>query len=106
MQGFKMSLLLKLNNIKATDRTTSLLQFCIQQAADKSSTLEGMSKSLPSIKPAARLQVTAVDTLLGELFNGIKHAQAAVTEATGMPDDDLGERQVCYQKTITEKSMG
>jgi hypothetical protein len=95
VQGFKMSLLLKLNDIKATDRTTSLLQFCIQQAADKSETLEGMNKSLQSIKPAARLQVTAVDTLLQELFNGIKKAQAAVTEATGIPDEGAGGSQVC-----------
>jgi hypothetical protein len=81
VQGFKISLLPKLENIKAVDRSTSLLQFCIQQAADKSETLVNMANHLSHVKPAARLQVTAVDTLLGELGTGIKRAQEQVIEA-------------------------
>lgn len=95
VQGFKISLLLKLQDIKATDRTTSLLQFCIQQAADKSSTLESMSAQLPSIKPAARLQVTAIDTLLAELTTGIKQAQRQVEHASGLDESAAGAVQVC-----------
>jgi hypothetical protein len=98
VQGFKISLLLKLQDIKAIDRTTSLLQFCIQQAMCKSRTLEGMGTHLRTVKPAARLQVTAVDTLLTELSSGIKQAQDQVAKASGHPDSSTsGPNQVRLQ---------
>ena len=81
LQGFKISLLLKLQDIKATDRTTSLLEFCIRQAQDKSSTLPQMPSQLESVKPAAKLQVTAVDTLVSEMTSGIKQAKEHVAKA-------------------------
>lgn len=57
VQGFKISLLLKLEDIKATDRKTTLLQFCIQQAEDKSPTVLNLADNLSVVKQAARLQV-------------------------------------------------
>jgi hypothetical protein len=81
VQGFKISLLLKLEDIKATDRKTTLLQFCIQQAEDKSPSVLRLADELGCVKQAARLQVTAVDTLLGELGAGIKQAQGQVVKA-------------------------
>ena len=57
MQGFKIELLLKLEDIKATDRKTSLLQFCIQQAEDKSESVLNLAEDLAVVKQAARLQV-------------------------------------------------
>lgn len=80
-QGFKLALLLKLENIKATDRKTTLLQFCIQQAADRDPAILALPDTMAAVKRAARLQVTAVDTLLSELRTGIADAQEQVVRA-------------------------
>jgi Formin Homology 2 Domain len=81
LQGFKIGILLKLEDIKATDRTTTLLQFCVGQAADQSDTVLSMAAQLPHVRPAAKLHVTAIDTLLGELATGIAAAQKQVVAA-------------------------
>eukprot|EP00892_Ulva_mutabilis_P004243 jgi/Ulvmu1/2190/UM013_0036.1 len=80
-EGFKLALLLKLENIKATDRKTTLLQFCIQQAADRDPAILALPDTMAAVKRAARLQVTAVDTLLSELRSGIADAQEQVVRA-------------------------
>lgn len=96
MQGFKLSLLLKLENIKATDRKTSLLQFCIQQAADQVEGILELPETMAPVKRAARLQVTAVDTLLAELRTGISEAKQQVVAAcaSDVHQQQAGDAQV------------
>ena len=53
VQGFKIALLLKLEDIKATDRKTTLLQFCIQQAEDKSPTVLQLAEDLSVVGSCA-----------------------------------------------------
>jgi hypothetical protein len=65
VQGFKISLLLKLEDIKATDRKTTLLQFCIQQAEDKSATVLNLAEDLSVVKQAARLHVQHLSSRCG-----------------------------------------
>lgn len=105
VQGFKLSLLLKLENIKATDRKTTLLQFCIQQAADQVDGILELPETMAPVKRAARLQVTAVDTLLAELRTGISEAKDQVVRAcaSDVQAQEAGGSQV--RRTPTYAAM-
>lgn len=81
LQGFDVGFLLKLNDIKAVDGKTTLLQFCIEQAMDQSPTLAAMPATFTHLKPACRLQITAVTSIMAELHQGHKQAKAAVLAA-------------------------
>lgn len=94
MQGFKIDFLLKLHDVKATDRKTSLLQFCIEQAMDKSPTLQTMAAELSHVKPAARLQITAVSTMMAELQTGLNQCKEATLIASQGDDDHDGRPSV------------
>ncbi len=55
--GFKLDTLLKLADVKGTDRKTSLLHFVLDQLLKDSPAMLTLPHQLASIKPAANLQV-------------------------------------------------
>ena len=57
--GFKLDTLLKLADVKGTDRKTSLLHFVLDQLLKDSSAMLTLPHQLASVKPAANLQVCA-----------------------------------------------
>ena len=59
MTGFKLDTLLKLADVKGTDRKTSLLHFVLEQLLKDSSAMLTLPQQLGSVKPAANLQVCA-----------------------------------------------
>jgi len=62
--GFKLDTLLKLADVKGTDRKTSLLHFVLQQLLKEENASVGtLATQLKSIRPAANLQVQTPDPL-------------------------------------------
>ena len=57
MAGFKLDTLLKLADVKGTDRKTSLLHFVLDQLLKDSPAMLTLPHQLASVKPAANLQV-------------------------------------------------
>ena len=55
--GFKLDTLLKLADVKGTDRKTSLLHFVLDQLLKDSPAMLTLPHQLASVKPAANLQV-------------------------------------------------
>ena len=55
--GFKLDTLLKLADVKGTDRKTSLLHFVLEQLLKDSPAMLTLPHQLASVKPAANLQV-------------------------------------------------
>jgi len=56
--GFKLDTLLKLADVKGTDRKTSLLHFVLDQLLKDSPAMHSLPHQLVSVKPAANLQVS------------------------------------------------
>ena len=64
LAGFKLDTLLKLADVKGTDRKTSLLHFVLEQLLKEQNASVGtLSAQLKSIRPAANLQVCAAAAL-------------------------------------------
>lgn len=55
--GFKLDTLLKLADVKGTDRKTSLLHFVLDQLLKDSPAMHSLPHQLATVKPAANLQV-------------------------------------------------
>ena len=58
MIGFKLDTLLKLADVKGTDRKTSLLHFVLDQLLKDGPAMLTLPQQLASVKPAANLQVS------------------------------------------------
>ena len=66
--GFKLDTLLKLADVKGTDRKTSLLHFVLEQLLKEENASVGtLSAQLKSIRPAANLQVCAAAALISHI---------------------------------------
>ena len=57
--GFKLDTLLKLADVKGTDRKTSLLHFVLDQLLKESSAMHSLPHQLADVKAAANLQASA-----------------------------------------------
>ena len=67
LAGFKLDTLLKLADVKGTDRKTSLLHFVLEQLLKEENASVGtLSAQLKSIRPAANLQVCIAATLVSD----------------------------------------
>ena len=65
LAGFKLDTLLKLADVKGTDRRTSLLHFVLEQLLkEENASIGTLSAQLKSIRPAANLQVCAAAALM------------------------------------------
>ena len=58
--GFKLDTLLKLADVKGTDRKTSLLHFVLDQLLKDGPAMHSLPHQLATVKPAANLQVCAL----------------------------------------------
>ncbi|GAX76894.1 hypothetical protein CEUSTIGMA_g4340.t1 [Chlamydomonas eustigma] len=77
-QAFKLSTLLRLPDIKAIDRKTSLLHFITQKALALKPSLAVLPKALSSVKTAAGIQFHAITSLRSELQAGFDMIQEEV----------------------------
>ena len=86
--GFKIDTLLKLADIKAVDRKTSLLQFVIEQLRIQDPAIDEMTKGMEDLKPAATIQLSAVSQMLQELRVGLKNVQVEIEEAQSKQENE------------------
>ena len=56
--GFKLDTLLKLADVKGTDRKTSLLHFVLEQLLKEDARLRKLPQELGTVKPASNIQVS------------------------------------------------
>jgi hypothetical protein len=70
--GFKLDTLLKLSDIKAVDKKTSLLQFVIEQIRKGDPSIDTLVDSMPHVRPASTIQLSAVSGMLEELRAGFQ----------------------------------
>ncbi|CAL5223204.1 g5679 [Coccomyxa viridis] len=89
--GFKLDTLLKLADVKGTDRKTSLLHFVLEQLLKEENASVGtLSAQLKSIHPAANLQVSAIKQGIAELRAGLKKAESEISMAADLVGADEG----------------
>jgi len=70
---------------------------------DKSPTLERMAAALSHVKPAARLQITAVGTMMSELQAGLRQCgEATLVASNGVGGDNLEARPSRFQRPSTQ----
>ena len=55
--GFKLDTLLKLADVKGTDRKTSLLHFVLEQLLKEIPSMKSLHHQLSTVKPASNIQV-------------------------------------------------
>ena len=55
--GFKLDTLLKLADVKGTDRKTSLLHFVLEQLLKEIPSMKSLHHQLGTVKPASNIQV-------------------------------------------------
>lgn len=79
--GFKLDTLLKLSDVKAVDRKTSLLQFVVTQLMAQDPSIADMAAKMDSVRPAATMQLSAVSAMVGELRVGLKLVQREAASA-------------------------
>ena len=92
--GFKLDALLKLADIKAVDKKTSLLQFVIDQLRRQDPSIDSLVDAMPHVKPASTVQLSAVEAMLAELRAGLKLIRDQVEIAKLHTDESGSERFV------------
>ena len=89
--GFKLDALLKLADIKAVDKKTSLLQFVIDQLRKQDPSIESLVDAMPHVKAASTIQLSAVDSMIGEIRAGLKMIRDNVAIAKQHADEKGSE---------------
>ena len=79
--GFKLDTLLKLSDIKAVDKKTSLLQFVIEQLRKQDPTIDRLVDAMPNVKPASTIQMSAVSSMVGEIRLGLREIHDEIRTA-------------------------
>ena len=89
--GFRLESLLKLTDVKAVDRKTSLLHFVVKELQKTSPGVEFLSTELESVKAAAALHLDGTKDLLEQVVTGLKSVKDEVLRAAGAnPEQDAG----------------
>lgn len=88
--GFKLDTLLKLADIKAVDKRTSLLQFVIEQLRKQDPSIDRLVHAMPHVRPAASVQVSAVGAMLDELKLGLQEIREEVELTKSFIDSHCG----------------
>lgn len=88
--GFKLDTLLKLADIKAVDKKTSLLQFVIEQIRKQDPTIDRLVHAMPHVRPAASVQLSAVGAMLDEIRVGLQEIQDELQVARELVDSQRG----------------
>ena len=79
--GFKLDTLLKLADVKGTDRKTSLLHFVLQQLLAIDPDISNLLHHLSEVSSASRIQLSAVRGQVGELRLGLRNIHNEVSAA-------------------------
>ncbi|KAI8107697.1 hypothetical protein M9435_002725 [Picochlorum sp. BPE23] len=88
--GFKLDTLLKLADIKAVDKRTSLLQFVIEQLRKQDPSIDRLVHAMPHVRPAASVQLSAVGAMLDELKLGLQEIREEVELTKSFIDSHCG----------------
>ncbi|KAK9825141.1 hypothetical protein WJX81_003866 [Elliptochloris bilobata] len=89
--GFRLDTLLKLADVKGTDRRTSLLHFVLAQlVAAEGTGVAALAAQLAAVRPAANLQVSAVRTQMAELRASLASVNGEILIATGVRPGSAG----------------
>ena len=86
--GFKLDALLKLADIKAVDKKTSLLQFVIDQLRKQDPSIDELVDSMPHVKAASTIQLSAINSLIDELRVGLK----SIRDNIEIAKQNIGEK--------------
>eukprot|EP00884_Botryococcus_braunii_P003894 jgi/Botrbrau1/13505/Bobra.0082s0098.1 len=86
--GFKLDTLLKLADVKGTDRRTSLLHFVLLQLMKENQGLKSLPQQLGQSKAAANLQIGALRSIIGELRAGLKRVTTEIEWAAKVEHDN------------------
>ena len=81
--GFRLETLLRLTDVKAVDRKTSLLHFVVKELRKTSPGVEFLSTELETVKKAAGLHLDGTKELLGQLVKGLESVNDEVLKAAG-----------------------
>jgi len=92
--GFKLDALLKLADIKAVDKKTSLLQFVIDQLRKQDPSIDSLVDAMPHVKAASTIQLSAVEAMIAELRAGLKLVRDQVAVAKEHAEENGSERFV------------
>lgn len=104
--GFKLDTLLKLSDIKATDKKTSLLQFVIQQLLKQDPTIDRLTHSMAHVKPASTLQLSAIAAMLQEIKLGLNSIKKEIDVAKANLDSHKGaQRYIQSMEPFIEETM-
>ena len=88
-RGFRLEMLLRLTDVKAVDRKTSLLHFVAKELQKTAPGVEFLSTELESVKAAAALHLDGTKETLASVVNGLKAVNDEVLRAAGAdPDQD------------------
>jgi len=88
-RGFRLETLLRLTDVKAVDRKTSLLHFVVKELQKTSPGVEFLSTELESVKLAASLHLDGTKEALGQIVSGLKQVNDEVLKAAGAdPEQD------------------
>ena len=90
--GFRLDALLKLADVKAIDRRTSLLQFVVRQLLADDPSVENMAKDMKDVRPAATMQLSAVTSMISELRSGLRAVEIEVDATKNKLVEALPER--------------
>ena len=88
-RGFRLETLLRLTDVKAVDRKTSLLHFVAKELQKTAPGVEFLSTELETVKAAAALHLDGTKETLASVVNGLKAVNDEVLRAAGAnPDQD------------------
>jgi hypothetical protein len=104
--GFKLDALLKLADIKAVDKKTSLLQFVICQLRKQDPTIDSLVDGMTHIKGASTVQLTAVESMIGEIRQGLKMISASIERAKEKISDNGSEMFISSMEEFFRSSQG
>ena len=94
-EGFRIESLLKLLDIKGTDRSTSLLHFVIDSLESKEAGfVKALEAELKPVNKAASLHIDSLKSMVNELTGGLKQVQNEVAHAVAPIDctSDVSDR--------------
>ncbi|KAG1676845.1 hypothetical protein FOA52_010354 [Chlamydomonas sp. UWO 241] len=80
-RGFKLATLLKLPDIKAADRKTSLLRYVVERGLATRPSLASLPSQLAALKAAAGIQLAHISALVRELQGGMGMLREEVASA-------------------------
>ncbi|TMW58020.1 hypothetical protein Poli38472_013494 [Pythium oligandrum] len=91
-KGFRLNILLKLNQVKASDNSTTLLNYAAQLLRAKDPAIINFDEELPSIESASRITVQV-----------LKAGESAVRKAATLICDELDEHAKIVKPKKTEE---